>query len=308
VNGELKASTEFDVTGAGGTQSIEMHTSCSKPLNLGDRFGSMVVFAMDRKDDGPISLGGVVEYQYKVTNTGPIPVDDITVTDDQVDSGPIASGFTLAPGEMTTLFDTRTLFSTTVNVATVTGERNGEMCQDVTDSVEVIVTAPPAGPYECNKPMKRLAMIWDGLQDVRVVVWKGAVGSTELADIPLVAPGEVVDVGGFATAPNDVIWEIFEPAPSNVKIGESKFHLSCSDPDMNGVEDCGRNLGNGKNNDPALINDWLLEKIVDSGGVLDCTPNSVVAPPLLCGLGFELVLILPPLVYARTRRRRRTAA
>ncbi len=264
--GPLKASTGFDVIGAGGTQSIEMHTSFSQPLNLGDRFGSMVVFAMDR-------------------------------TDDQVDPGPIASGISLAPGEMTIVFDTRTLFSTTVNVATVTGEQNGQVCQEANDSVEVIVTAPPAGPYECDKPMKRLAMLWDGLQDVRVVVWKCAVGSTQLADFPLVAPGDVVEVGGFTTA------------PSNVKIGESVFHLSCSNSDMNGVEDCGRNEGNGKENDPGLINDWRLEEITDSGGKLDCTPDPLAAGPMIpCGLGFELALILPPLAYAWTRRRRRNAA
>ncbi len=306
---QLESSTEFDVTGAGGTQSIAIHTSCSQPLNLGDRFGSFVVFGMDRTDDGPIALGGVVEYQYKVTNpiANGVTVDNVTVVDDQV-MGPIGSGISIPAGEMVTLFDTRTLYGTTTNVATVTGDVGGQACTEAMDSVEVTVTTPPAGPYACTKPMKRLAMVWDGLQDVRVVVWKGAVGSTQLADIPLVAPGDVVEVGGFATAPNDVIWEIFEPAPSAVKIGESKFHLSCSDPEMNGVEDCGRNEGNGKSNELGLINDWLLEEITDSGGKLDCTPDAVVQNPNPCGIGFELAFLMPPLAWAWMRRRRRTLA
>jgi hypothetical protein len=65
-------------------------------------------------------------------------------------------------------------------------------------------------------------------------------------------------------SPNDVSWEIFDV--SRVKIGESMFHVSCSDDDMDGVEDCGKNQGDGKGNDPGLVNDWLLEGM--SGGVL----------------------------------------
>ena len=38
---ELKSSTKFEVTGPGDTQSLEIHTSCSKALNCLDRFGSM---------------------------------------------------------------------------------------------------------------------------------------------------------------------------------------------------------------------------------------------------------------------------
>ena len=41
-------------------QEIEFHTSCSKELNLGDRFGGLEVFGMDRQEGGPISLGAMI--------------------------------------------------------------------------------------------------------------------------------------------------------------------------------------------------------------------------------------------------------
>ena len=40
---------------------------------------------------------------------------------------------------------------------------------------------------------------------------------------------------------------------------------------MNGPEDCGQPQGNGKGDDPVLLNDWLFEGM--SGDLtLDCTP------------------------------------
>lgn len=83
--------------------------------------------------------------------------------------------------------------------------------------------------------------------------------------------GDEVTVDGFTGKPNDVIWEIFE-AGSDIKIGESKFHLSCSDPDMNGEEDCGKPQGDGKKNELKYINDWILEGMVDNTSIIDCKP------------------------------------
>jgi hypothetical protein len=41
---------------------------------------------------------------------------------------------------------------------------------------------------------------------------------------------------------------------------------------MSGLEDCGTAQGDGKADDPALLNDWLLESIIGTGTSLDCTP------------------------------------
>ena len=55
-------------------------------------------------------------------------------------------------------------------------------------------------------------------------------------------------------------------------IGSSEFHISCSDDDMNGPEDCGKLQGDGKGNDSSRINEWLLEGMEgDNGSGFHCT-------------------------------------
>ena len=91
---------------------------------------------------------------------------------------------------------------------------------------------------------------------------------------------------------------------NGTSLGVSQFHTSCLDQNMNSIEDCGRNLGDGKNDDPGLINDWLLEGMVGDE-TLDCTPSGVAPPPPPdCGLGPVLALILPGLMLMHRRRLR----
>lgn len=132
-----------------------------------------------------------------------------------------------------------------------------------------ITFVPGETPWDCTKPIDALTMIWNGSQAIEVEAWKGPVGSTSLG-VQNSVPGQEITFAGFAGSPNDVFWEIFDT--SGAKLGESSFHLSCSDSDMNGAEDCGKAQGNGKSNDAGLINDWILEGVVDAGGLLDCSP------------------------------------
>ena len=75
-------------------------------------------------------------------------------------------------------------------------------------------------------------------------------------------------------------WEVFD---SNMaKIGDSVFHMSCSDSDMNGPEDCALPQGDGKDggkkkkskkkkgskggdSSSDRFNQWLFEGMVDAG-------------------------------------------
>ena len=124
-------------------------------------------------------------------------------------------------------------------------------------------------PFVCTKPIDELTMIWDGPQSsIRVKAWKGPVGSTLLLDQSGIGMGDEVTASGYAGSPNDVFWEVFA---GGSKVGESKFHLSCSDNDMNGAEDCGKRQGNGKDNNNSLINNGLLEGMVDADGPFDCS-------------------------------------
>jgi hypothetical protein len=298
----LSTFTSFAVTGAGGSQNITIKTSCHKPLSLGDRFGSFVVFGMNRRDDGPISLGGNVQYQYTVTNPNASTVDNVEVIDDQL--GVIASGESIGPGGVETFVRNATLFGTTTNVATVTGDVGGDICDPGTDTLTVNVLAPPPGAFCCSEPIKELTLKWGGAQTVLVKAWKGApFASPLLAQFDAVAPGDAVSVHGFGSS--YPIYEIFN-ASGTVKLGESTFDLWCDDKEMNGVEDCGKNLGNTKYNHANKINDWLLEGMVDSNETLACTPGLVPNPPD-CGIGPELFVLMPGLMWLHRRRLRKLA-
>jgi uncharacterized repeat protein (TIGR01451 family) len=299
---QLNYVTNLTVAGAGGSQAIQIKTSCTKPLNLGDRFGSFVVFGMDREDDGAISLGGNVQYQYKVTNPGDTAVGNVSLTDDQL--GTIASGVSLAPGASQTFTKDATLFGTTTNVATANGDATGSVCTPGTDQLTVNVTAPPPGSFYCSEPIKELTLIWNGAQTVNVRAWSGVENYTTLLDgFDDVAPGDAITVSGLSAAMFPT-FEIFNT--SGAKIGESTFDLWCNDPAMNAVEDCGKNVGNLKFDFPYLNNDWLLEGMVDSNETLACTPGLVPQPPS-CGFGPELMLVMPGLFWLYRRRLKQQA-
>ena len=218
--------------------------------------------------------GGDVEYTYKVTNMGNQHVAIITVDDDIFGSlihliiPPEKTS--LAPGESTSFGLTEFVDMDTENVVMVTGETVAGATCSATDSVKVIVMSLP---FECTKPIDELTMIWNGTQPIRIKAWKGKVGrSVLMADSNNdIAVGDEVTVNGYAGSPNDVIWEIFA-ADTGEKIGESTFHLSCSDKDMNGPEDCCKPQGDGKKNKSNYINDWLLEGMVDKTSSFDCIP------------------------------------
>ena len=116
-------------------------------------------------------------------------------------------------------------------------------------------------------------MIWDGsTPSVRIKAWKDTPGQELLADVDNITVGGEVTVDGYAPKDgNDVIWEVFV-AGTDTKLGESVYHMSCSDDDMDGAEDCGKRQGNGKSNDGGFINDWILDGMIDAVGTLDCSP------------------------------------
>jgi hypothetical protein len=101
-------------------------------------------------------------------------------------------------------------------------------------------------------------MIWNGAGPVDVSV----AGQSALN----VLPGDEVSFSGLSGLGNDVVWTL-----SGSVSGVSTFHVSCSDPAMNGPEDCGAAEGNGKTDDKGL-NAWLFEGMAGSNGVgFDCS-------------------------------------
>ncbi|MBT8142752.1 MAG: DUF11 domain-containing protein, partial [Gammaproteobacteria bacterium] len=283
----------------------KFHTSCSKPIGPGQILGDFEIISGTSVNNGrmcPLDVcnvqGGLLEtynqeFRMDVTNSGDLNVviEKITITwpaangalievkreGDTIHEGDFAynalgvvidSGWkgdinkrAIKPGDTDTL---KFKFENDAANAEYSILVEFESGCSVEFSGEL-----PGPPFACNKPIDQLTMIWGGSSDIKVTAWKGSVGSTMLADmVPVSVDGEL-SVSGYAGSPNDVFWEIFD-ANTNSKLGESKYHLSCSDGDMDGPEDCGKLQGNGKDNDSSLINTWILEGMVDSESTLDC--------------------------------------
>jgi hypothetical protein len=342
----LPSSISFTATdGAANAQTVTIRADCDQPLNLGDRFGDFVVFGMDRGDgdshnghygcdsdddsdsdsdgasgkpgeDGLITLGCQAEYQYTVTNPNAVAVDVQVVDDPNVaDADPSTvdvGSTTLGPGQQHTFFFTRTLYESLTNRATVTGSESGggAQCTMAMDEVPITVVLPPTGSFDClkAKPIDEISMKWNGAQDVCVVAYDGLVGGTVLDQQDGIQPGDVVTVDGMGGYPWEQQWQIFAAGDcGGTPLGTSEFKISCHDSAMNGVEDCGKPQGNGKDDDPSLVNDWLLEGLVGDEE-LQCTPTVVSGGGGgWCGLGFELIFVLPPLLWLNGRKRRRSA-
>ena len=138
----------------------------------------------------------------------------------------------------------------------------------------------PTGDFECSKDIDALTMIWQpeasspaAGQTVYVKAWKDVPGETLLDASGPIAIGAEYMVSGYAPKDgNDVVWEIFGDAGYTNLLGTSVYHLSCSDSEMDGADDCGKRQGDGKGNDSSRLNDWLFEGMVDSDETLDCTP------------------------------------
>ena len=75
-------------------------------------------------------------------------------------------------------------------------------------------------------------------------------------------------------------WEIFAAGTGfGGKLGNSAFHVSCSDVDMNTSDDCGKLEGDLKvtSGFTGLINDWWFEGMGGDTGALVCTPAASTA-------------------------------
>ena len=88
-----------------------------------------------------------------------------------------------------------------------------------------------------------------------------------------VTKGQVVTFSGLSGLGNDVYWYIEGTSGSGTSVsGSSKFHVSCSDDNMNGPEDCGSPQGNGKDDSSSNVNLWLFEGMAGSNGIgFDCS-------------------------------------
>jgi hypothetical protein len=269
----LKADSYVEIVAANGVKELnKIHTSCSQPLKVGDVFGSLELVAFNGQ-----TAGNEVIYTYTLTNNGD-PLSGVTLVDDKLGGGIINPPTDLGSGETKTYEAVTELTGSVTNKAWATGilSIGAQQCKS-NDAFATVTVQVPQVPFVCSeaKPINSISMVWNGTQNIKIKAWKGAVGSTLLATIDNIKPSDEVTVTGYAGSPNDVYWEIFL-AGTTTKIGTSTFHLSCSDVDMNGAEDCGKYEGDGKGK-VGFINDWLFAGMAGNGKTLDC--GTVTPPP-----------------------------
>ncbi len=123
----------------------------------------------------------------------------------------------------------------------------------VQKTCEVIPTPPSTEPFVCSdaKPLDVLTMINGSGQTVsNIRVYRDKYDPNNPAknlmytlEGPFADGAEVAAAGyAAASAVNDVDWVFTASGTTYI----SRFHRSCSDPDMNGSEDCGTPQGNAK--------------------------------------------------------------
>lgn len=241
-------------------QTVQFHTSCSKPLRIGDRFGAVEVVGFVNKDQGSVKAGADVTYFYEI-NPRYTDLYDVTLQHDLLDPMDVPGMSGHHVRKLKPLFFQATAHVDKPGWSTVTLEgetADGQVCT-ATDSLKITMAGPAPEPFVCKdaKPLTQLSLTWTGPSGANVVTESGQSFANVQNGQEIIF--DLNGVGGDA-----------ELTVSGSVHGESKFHLSCSDDDMNGPEDCGKLQGNGKKGDSDLLNLWRLEGIAGDT-VLDCS-------------------------------------
>jgi uncharacterized cupredoxin-like copper-binding protein len=155
------------------------------------------------------------------------------------------------------------------NTVDVTANTLSDVSCTATASDSVLVKRiEPVIPVSCSdiKDITAVSLIWDGTETVDIVMESG---ETFLS----VQPGNRITFQEANTG-NDVTMTIYEAGTKTV-IGNSVFHVSCSDADMNGTEDCGKPEGDGKTTDASKTNTWLLDGMDGVHGSFACGLDTI---------------------------------
>jgi hypothetical protein len=255
----LKDSKTISLSNGGGTQALEFHTSCSQPLEANATAGALTLVAMN----GQRAPTDEVIYGFRVENPNDqelsVLIFDGQIGLDLMKKIPPNSTLELTSDPVELDLEPNEVFTNTVIVTGKTA--GGAMCQD-TDSVQVKrdpnLLVSTVATCKDLKDVTGLRMIWDGPNGVTV--------STELGQtFNGVNNGDVI----MFDSPKSETGNDFEVFISGALSGRSEFHLSCSDKDMNGIEDCGKLQGNGKK-DKGGVNEWIFDGMTGEKGVFIC--------------------------------------
>lgn len=250
--------------------------------------------------DGPMPVlppGSPVTWTYRVSNDGALDLTDIELVDDVL--GPISCPASRLPADSPVMICTAQGSAETLAFGpahVVSGQCNGVADQPIyrnrvtataLDAFENPVSAAAVSHY-CNELPTPLCDISLELTCVEPTPVAGDFDKCagKLQQFTLRWPadqGPLSLTGGLSSDDVDGLIEpgqlvtFFNPNEENDVFvlsdqGSSKFHLSCSDEDMNDPGDCGKPQGDGKNDDPGHLDHWIL------AGFLDAEDRKLVCP------------------------------
>ncbi|HIG70044.1 MAG: hypothetical protein ABGX04_07680 [Myxococcales bacterium] len=136
------------------------HTSCSQAVNLGDQFGPLQVYSITSTGGGTVSLEHQVDYTYAVTNPNASDATNVSVNDDLL--GNITSGQSIPAGATVVYTASSAVSQETTNIATVTGDVNGQMCEPATSVVTITVVEPPPTGTICASKIAAMRLLYTG--------------------------------------------------------------------------------------------------------------------------------------------------
>jgi hypothetical protein len=238
---ELRAQTVILVYDSAGRQiqSLSLHTSCSQPLNLGDRFGSLEVFGLETTQGGSIALANQVEYAYEVHNPGASAIQNITVDDDVLGPVPGSPISSLGPGESISLHATAWVDADVTNTVTVNGSlATGETCGPATASATVTVGSNPL-PHACTARIKAMRLRYTGPSISGSVTVRFTGDRFSDAGAVYSFPAGLAS-GSILTLPSENGWTVDSAAHGKTELGARTYisvngvietiHTSCSTP------------------------------------------------------------------------------
>jgi len=214
------------------------------------------------KDNCEVQFGGAdVAYQYRIKNIGTTDVNILSIIDNKMPD-PLLEPPSLLPlpsGEQITLSRTSFIDETTTNGVIVKAVSGTNHCS--ADDIVTVTIAP--APVSCKeiKDLTELTMIWNGADGTTATTAAGQVFE-DLQKGNRITFTVDKDIYG-----ND--FALYLTAAGGVT-STSLFHLSCSDPDMDGSDDCGKDQGDGKNNTDPDSNLWLLDGMSGNNGSFEC--------------------------------------
>jgi len=219
--GYLPSTTGWWIKNANTGELIQdgyMRTNCHKPVDLGDQIGAMQVFSVNSTQGGSNALGNDVDYTYVVTNPNADQAVNVSLDDDQL--GNIASGVVLAAGESQTFTATALIEETTINVATVSGEVNGQTCNVATAEATITVTPPEEAGETCTTMASALLLKYTGPTRLGVHVKLKTTNFDNTNDYVFYGTMDLIQDTTVLALPSENGWSIDATAHGELALGK----------------------------------------------------------------------------------------